>query len=256
VFVVVGDATPLPPLLELAGHPVRWAILRGLAEGDLRVRELTAEVGERQSLVSYHLKRLRSDGLVSSRRSSFDGRDTYYRTDVARCRELLAQTGAALHPALGSVAPLASAGGTAATKRVLFLCTGNSSRSQIAEALLRDSTPGRVEAFSAGSSPKPVHPDAVRVMRARGIDISAAQSKHLSVFAGDRFDHVISLCDRVREVCPDFPGNPDTAHWSVPDPASDPAGRAAFERVADELAERIGLFLHVLSLRPATTDSN
>jgi ArsR family transcriptional regulator, arsenate/arsenite/antimonite-responsive transcriptional repressor / arsenate reductase (thioredoxin) len=252
---VVGDATRLPPLLELAGHPVRWAILRGLARGDLRVRELTEEVGERQSLVSYHLKRLRSDGLVTSRRSSFDGRDTYYRTDVARCRELLAQAGAALHPALGAAAPATSVEAVAPA-RVLFLCTGNSSRSQIAEALLRRMAPGGIEAFSAGSSPKPVHPDAIRVMREHDIDISAAESKHLSVFAGERFDHVISLCDRVREVCPDFPGSPETAHWSVPDPASDPAGRAAFERVADELAERIGFFLHVLSLRPTDRRSN
>jgi protein-tyrosine-phosphatase len=245
----------LPPLLELAGHPVRWAILSELARSDLRVRELSAVVGERQSLVSYHLSRLRSDGLVATRRSSFDGRDSYYRANLARCRELLSQTGAALHPALGVVAPPAPEP-AAAPARVLFLCTGNSSRSQMAEALLRDLAPDRAMAFSAGSRPKPVHPDAVAVMRDRGIDMGAAQSKHLSVFAADRFDHVISLCDRVREVCPDFPENPYTVHWSVPDPAAAPDGSAAFLRVADELTERIGFFLHVLALRPTSPESN
>ncbi len=244
----------LPPLLDLAGQPIRWAILRELAHSDLRVRELTAALDERQSLVSYHLSRLRSDGLVATRRSSFDGRDTYYRADLARCEALLSQTGAELHPALRLVARPAPE--TAASARVLFLCTGNSGRSQIAEALLRDMAPERAEAFSAGSAPKPVHPDAIRTMSARGIDISAAQSKHLSVFAGDRFDHVVSLCDRVREVCPEFPGRPDTAHWSVPDPAGAPDGAAAFTRVADELTERIGFFLHVLALRPPTLEGN
>ena len=139
---------------------------------------------------------------------------------------------------------------------MLFLCTGNSGRSQMAEALLRHMAPGRAVAFSAGSHPKPVHRDAVRVMRARGVDIAGAESKHLSVFATDRFDYVVSLCDRVREVCPEFPGRPDTAHWSVPDPAGDPDPPAAFARVADELAGRLAFFLHVLALRPKTPERN
>jgi ArsR family transcriptional regulator, arsenate/arsenite/antimonite-responsive transcriptional repressor / arsenate reductase (thioredoxin) len=244
-------AGPLPPLLELAGHPIRWAILSELARSDLRVRELTAALGGRQSLVSYHLGRLRSDGLVTTRRSSFDGRDSYYRVDLARFRELLAETGAALHPALRLMPAEPPRVDRA---RVLFLCTGNSSRSQIAEALLRDMAPERADAFSAGSRPKPVHPEAIRVLGERGIDISRAESKPLTVFASDRFDHVVSLCDRVREVCPEFPGSPDTAHWSVPDPAAEPAG--AFARVADELTERIAFFLHVLALRPTRPEVN
>src|SRR5688500_14116673 len=129
----------LPPLLDLAGHPMRWAILRELARSDLRVRELTAALDERQSLVSYHLRRLRSSGLVATRRSSFDGRDSYYRVDLARCQDLFAGTGAALHPALRLVAPTAPP--RADRARVLFLCTGNSSRSQIAEGLLREMAP-------------------------------------------------------------------------------------------------------------------
>jgi len=244
----------LPPLLDLAGHPVRWAILCRLARGDARVRELTAVLGEQQSLVSYHLSRLRSSGLVAARRSSFDGRDLYYRVDLARCRELFAETGSALHPALRLVAPATPP--PADRARVLFLCTGNSGRSQIAEALLRQMARGRADVFSAGSRPRDVHPDAIRTLGERGIDISGARSKHLSVFAGERFDHVVTLCDRVREVCPQFPGDPDTAHWSVPDPAGDPDPAAAFARVADDLAERIAVFLHVLALCPTTLESN
>jgi ArsR family transcriptional regulator, arsenate/arsenite/antimonite-responsive transcriptional repressor / arsenate reductase (thioredoxin) len=244
----------LPPLLDLAGHPMRWAILRELARSDLRVRELTAALDEPQSLVSYHLRRLRSSGLVATRRSSFDGRDAYYRVDLARCQDLFADTGAALHPALRLVAPPAPP--PADRARVLFLCTGNSSRSQIAEGLLRQMAPDRAEAFSAGSRPKAVHPEAIRTMSERGIDISGARSKHLSVFATDRFDYVVSLCDRVREVCPEFPGTPRTAHWSVPDPAAEPERSGAFARVADELTERIRFFLHVLALRPTTPESN
>ena len=88
---------------------------------------------------------------------------------------------------------------------MLFLCTGNSARSQMAEALLGQLAGGTVEAASAGSQPKPLHPDAVLVMREHGIDISGHRSKHLDTFAGQRFGYVITLCDRVREVCPDSP---------------------------------------------------
>jgi ArsR family transcriptional regulator, arsenate/arsenite/antimonite-responsive transcriptional repressor / arsenate reductase (thioredoxin) len=244
----------LPVLLEVAAHPLRWGILRELARSDLRVRELTAALDEPQNLVSYHLRRLRSEGLVATRRSSFDGRDTYYRVDLARCQALFADTAAGLHPALRLVAPPEPPAVERA--RVLFLCTGNSSRSQMAEALLRHMAPGAAESFSAGSRPKAVHPEAIEAMRARGIDIGAAESKHLSVFAAETFDYVVSLCDRVREVCPEFPGAPATAHWSVPDPAAEPAGSGAFARVAGELTERLGFFLHVLALRPTTPESN
>jgi ArsR family transcriptional regulator, arsenate/arsenite/antimonite-responsive transcriptional repressor / arsenate reductase (thioredoxin) len=217
-----------PRFLQLAGHPLRWRLLSELAQSDLRVGELCELAGRRQSLVSYHLRRLRDGGLVSARRSAADGRDSYYVLDLARCRELLTHAGGALHPALG-----ASAGEDhAPNASVLFLCTGNSSRSQMAEALY----PG--EAVSAGSHPKPLHPYAVQVMRERGIDISAHRPKHLSEFAGRRFDSVVTLCDRVREVCPEFPGA-DTIHWSIPDPAREDT-RAAFERTAAELETRIG----------------
>ena len=135
---------------------------------------------------------------------------------------------------------------------VLFLCTGNSARSQMAEALTRDRSGGAVQAYSAGSHPKPLHPNAVRVMRdEHGIDLAGHESKHLSVFADHHFDWVISLCDRVREVCPEFPGHPETIHWSIPDPAAghadDEASYPAFQQTAAELETRIGFLLAVLT---------
>jgi len=233
-----------PGFLRLAGHPLRWRLLTELARTDRQVRELTGLLGQPQSLVSYHLGQLRAGGLVSARRSSADGRDSYYRIDLARCRELLAETGLAIHPGLRAGPP--PAGAVRARTRVLFLCTGNSARSQMAEAILGQLAGDRVEAASAGSrrqGSKPLHPEAVRVMCEHGIDISGRRSKHLEEFAGQRFGFVITLCDRVREVCPEFPGHPQLIHWSIADPAGEADARAAFRRVAAELRTRIGFLL-------------
>ena len=257
----MSGATFAPPgFLQLAAHPVRWRLLSELASSDRRVRELTRLVGRPQSLVSYHLGRLRAAKLVSMRRSSADRRDAYYRLDLVRCGELLAATGASLHPGLRlrPADPGEPARSRQSRARVLFLCTGNSARSQIAEALLAQRAGDRVETFSAGSRPKPVHPNAIRLMRQRGIDLSARRSKHLSEFAGERFDYVISLCDRVREVCPEFPGRPASIHWSMADPAgegvTDEETYPAFERTAAELAERIPFLLHLLQHPPANPE--
>lgn len=233
--------------LQSVADPLRWRILGELARSDRRVSELVHLVGRPQNLVSYHLGELRSAGLASSRRSSADGRDAYYRLDLARCGELFARAAAALHPALELVpAPVRPLHVPAQRKRrVLFLCTGNSARSQIAEALLERHAGGSVEARSAGSHPKPLHPNAIRVMAERGIDISGRATKHLDRFARTRFGRVITLCDKVREVCPEFPGAPVTAHWSMPDPAaaaaSEEAGYPTFVRTADEIEARVRL---------------
>jgi protein-tyrosine-phosphatase len=246
-LIYSGGVQSAPPgFLRLAGHPVRWRLLTELAHTDRQVRELTGLLGQPQSLVSYHLGQLRAGGLVSARRSSADGRDSYYRIDLVRCRELLAETGLALHPGLGS-GP--GSGALRVRTRVLFLCTGNSARSQLAEALLGQMAGGAVEAASAGSrhqGSKPLHPEAVRVMREHGIDISGCRSKHLEEFSGQRFGYVITLCDRVREVCPEFPGHPQLIHWSIADPAAEADPRAAFRRVAAELRTRIGFLLACL----------
>ncbi|HEY3669493.1 MAG TPA: ArsR family transcriptional regulator [Acidimicrobiia bacterium] len=245
--------TTPPEFLHLAGHPLRWQLLGELARSDRTVHELTGLVGEAQNLVSYHLGKLREAGLVATRRSSADGRDAYYAADLTRISELFTATAGALHPGLHLIPP-SQRGDLPDTVTVLFLCTGNSARSQMAETLLRDRSGGAVQTYSAGSHPKPLHPNAVRVMRDEyGIDISDQGSKHLDVFADQQFDWVISLCDKVREVCPEFPGDPETIHWSIPDPASgrgdddDDATYPAFRATAAELEARIGFLLAVLT---------
>src|SRR3954454_5536844 len=253
VIAISRVETHAPPrFLRLAGHPLRWRLLSELASSDRRVGELCERAGQRQSLVSYHLRQLRDGGLVSARRSSADGRDTYYVLDFVRCGDLLAGAGAALHPGLAlNARPGRSRARSSATTRVLFLCTGNSSRSQMAEALCEQLSDGAVSAVSAGSHPKPLHANAVRVMRARGLDIAGRRSKHLDEFAGERFGYVISLCDRVREVCPEFPGAPSSIHWSVPDPAREPGSDRqtlpAFERAAAEIETRVGFLIEAIN---------
>jgi ArsR family transcriptional regulator, arsenate/arsenite/antimonite-responsive transcriptional repressor / arsenate reductase (thioredoxin) len=242
-----------PDFLKLSGHPLRWKLLAELAQSDRMVHELTDLLGEAPNLVSYHLGKLRDACLVSTRRSSADRRDAYYSLDLSRVSGLLATTGAALHPALRLIPPPIDSTKLRST-RVLFLCTGNSARSQMAEGMLRDRSGGIVEAYSAGSHPKPMHPNAVRVMRDEyAIDLSSHASKHLGVFTGQSFECVVSLCDRVREVCPEFPGRPQVAHWSIPDPAAghtdDNSSYAAFRQTASELETRIAFLLAALADR-------
>jgi ArsR family transcriptional regulator, arsenate/arsenite/antimonite-responsive transcriptional repressor / arsenate reductase (thioredoxin) len=237
-----------PKILGLLADPVRWRLLVELGRSDRRVSELVELLGKPQNLVSYHLSEFRNAGIVGARRSSADGRDIYYRADLFRCRDLLAEVGLSMHRAL-SVAPR-EPGHVAARRtrqRVLFVCTGNSARSQIAEAFVTHRSAGEVKARSAGSHPKSLHPLAVRVMAEHGIDIAAHQTKPLSRFARSRFERVITLCDKVREVCPEFPGSPTTAHWSIPDPAAttdtDLTMYSVFQHVAAEINDRVTLLL-------------
>jgi len=256
----VAPGLGLPEFLQLTGHPLRWRLLGALARSDRMVHELTGLVGQPQNLVSYHLGKLRDARLVSARRSSADGRDAYYTVDLTRVGDLLSATGGALHPGLRLAPPPSPSPGWTGSGpvRVLFLCTGNSARSQMAEALARARSGGVVEASSAGSHPKALHPNAVRVMRdEHGVDLAGQASKHLDVFAEERFDWVISLCDRVREVCPEFPGQPATIHWSVADPAAghadDDASYPAFQQTAAELETRIGFLLARVAETARTT---
>jgi protein-tyrosine-phosphatase/DNA-binding transcriptional ArsR family regulator len=235
---------------------MRWRLLTELADSDYRVRELAARVDQAQNLVSYHLRLLRDGGLVTATRSSFDGRDSYYHLDLDRCADALTDSGAALHPALrrdaaSLIAPVEQK--QSPDIAVLFVCTGNSARSPVAEALLRHHTAGCVAVTSAGSRPKRrLHPHTPRVLReAYGIDIVGQRPRHLDTLAGRRFDHVITLCDRAREVCPEFPHRPRQAHWSIPDPATaddtDQASYPAFKRTAAEINTRIRHLLPVLT---------
>lgn len=244
--------------LRVIGDPVRWELLEHLAASDLRVGELVERTGRAQNLVSYHLGELRRWGLVASRRSAADGRDSYYRVHLDRFGQLLGAAATALDSGLAitrSPVETRSPGGRRPT--VLFLCTGNSARSQIAEALTRHRSQGTVGAWSAGSHPKPVHPAAVRVLADRGIDLGDAGSKGLDAVANVRFDRVITLCDKVREVCPELPGGPRAAHWSIPDPAVAP-DPDAFEAVAADLDRRIEHLLADLATKTprSTHDRN
>ncbi|WP_330837864.1 ArsR family transcriptional regulator [Actinophytocola sp.] len=229
-----------PVFVRLAGHSLRWQLLTALAGSDYRVRELVTLVGQPQNLVSYHLRLLRDGGLVTATRSTFDGRDSYYHLDLDRCAEAFSAAGAALHPALRSSAAPASGGRIA----VLFVCTGNSARSPIAEALLRHHSRGRVRVASAGTQPKPrLHPDTARVLReAFGIELAGDQRPRHVDRVARRFDHVITLCDKAREVCPEFDHQPRRAHWSIPDP-----DRAGLRRTAADIDTRVRHLLPVLT---------
>lgn len=230
-------STTPPVFLKLLAHDLRWHLVQALTAGDYRVAELVDYVAQPMNLVSYHLKQLRAEGVVATRRSEADGRDVYYSLDLNRVRDLYVAAGAALHPALTQPAPLPT------HQRVLFVCTHNSARSQMAEGLFR-ALGG--DATSAGSEPTTIHPDALTTMAERGIDIGGQHSKSVADLAGQTFDTVITVCDRARETCPTFPGATRYLHWGYPDPVliTDPAERRlAFANIATHLHNRITYFL-------------
>jgi protein-tyrosine-phosphatase len=244
--------------LKLLAHDVRWQLIAALAESDRRVQELVDALQRPQNLVSYHLRLLREGQVVKERRSSADARDVYYSLDLDYLRSHYLDSGLVLHPALTSaVLPegdrpqnYAAADRTAESKqpiRVLFLCTHNSARSQLAEGILRAIGGQQVEVFSAGTERSQVHPLAIRAAAAMNIDLSSHHSKHMDDFAGQSFDYVITVCDKVREVCPLFPNTPKQIHWSFPDPAVSEGNEEQqyqrFVQTARELSTRIRYLL-------------
>ena len=133
-----------------------------------------------------------------------------------------------------------------AKQKVLFLCTGNSARSQMAEGLLRSESGGRFEVFSAGTIASFVRPQAIAVMKELGIDISAHRSKSLNEFVEQPFDYVITVCDHAAQSCPMFPGDGKRIHWSIEDPVvigDDEAKLEAFRVARDDLKNRIEQFV-------------
>jgi arsenate reductase (thioredoxin) len=124
-------------------------------------------------------------------------------------------------------------------QRVIILCTSNSARSQMAEGLLRHDAGDRFDVESAGTTPSQVRPEAIAVMRELGIDISRHRSKHLDEFTGQRFDYVVTVCDRAAEACPVYPGAAHRLHHNFEDPAAcdgpEEERLAVFRRVRDEL---------------------
>ena len=239
--------------LKLLAHDIRWRVLQALSHSDYRVEELVEQIRQPHNLVSYHLKRLKLKRLVSERRSSADGRDIYYTLNLQQFRQLYVEAGRSVHPAMGEASSQPDAMTETSQQlpvRVLFLCTHNSARSQMAEALLRQLGSGLVEVFSAGSEPASIHPLAIKVMSRSGIDLSQHKSKHLNEFIGQNFDYVVTVCDRVRESCPVFPGDPEQIHWSIPDPAAIEGKLETRERgflnVSNELRTRIEFLVLVI----------
>lgn len=246
-----------PDFLKLLAHDLRWKILTLLAHSDYNGQEFVHLLGQPQNLVSYHLRKLYEQRLVREHRSTADERSIYYSLDLDTVRSLYQRAGEALHPVLAVLETSPSpteAPPDQPSQRVLFLCTENSARSQMAEALLRHLSHGHIEAYSAGSHPTQVHPLARRVLEERGISTEELRSKSLDEFARQSFDVIVTVCDRVRESCPTFPGDPECIHWSFADPAAVEGSLEerlrAFEQTSLQLTTRLRFLLIVLERAP------
>jgi protein-tyrosine-phosphatase len=252
---------PHPPeVFKLAGHPVRWNLLMRLARSDERVQDLVEQLKMPQNLVSYHLRKMRDGHLVHERRSSADERTVYYSLDFEQFQTRFLAAGKMLHPAMidCSSEDAREPDRVKPPLRVLFLCTRNSARSQMAEVLLRHLSHGAIEAYSAGSDPAlHVHPLAVQAMEAIGINMHEQYPKHFERYRGQHFDAIVTVCDRVREVCPIFPDDPERIHWSFPDPTevvgSETEQYAVFKWMGLQLTCRLRLLMTVLERKHSET---
>ena len=133
-------------------------------------------------------------------------------------------------------------------ERVLFICTGNSCRSQIAEGLLRDIAGNQFDVYSAGTHPSRVHPASIIIMAEGGIDISQHTSDSINKYLDKGIDIVITVCDNARQACPTFPGNVKQIHWGIDDPFSgwgtEPAELVPYRKTREELKNKINDFLN------------
>ena len=141
-----------------------------------------------------------------------------------------------------------------AVRKVLFLCTGNSARSQMAEGLLNALSGGKWKAWSGGVFPSYVHPLAIRAMEEMRIDISRQTSKSMDQFLNEAFDYIITLCDEAAQSCPAFPGQGKRLHWPLEDPAA-AIGTiedrlVVFRRIRDEIKTKIEEFLKSETIDP------
>lgn len=237
-------ATVSPPtFFRILGDETRLAVVRMLRLTDMTVAQIGQRLHLPQNAVSYHLRLLREAGLLRARRSSHDSRDHYYALAHGALHAAWRTAEAAvLHGGLtlGATAP-------ARGMRVLFVCTHNSARSQLAEALLRQSAGTWAEAASAGTRPAGLHPETARLLAELGADPARHWSKPLDAVAGP-FDLAVTVCDTAREECPVADLAPRWLHWSLPDPLSAPpdAQREAFRAVFAELQERVSALVPAL----------
>ncbi|PJK28113.1 metalloregulator ArsR/SmtB family transcription factor [Minwuia thermotolerans] len=248
---------------QALGHYQRLRIFRRLvreAPDGLTAGELSAVLSVAPSGLSFHLAQLEGAGLVSSVRS---GRRIHYAVNPSAVRALigfLAEDCCGGRPELCSVgglsAPLEEGEGNMTENKlnVLFLCTGNSARSIIAEAILSREGAGRFNAWSAGSQPKgEVHPYALELLRNLNHDVTRFRSKSWEEFAGPeapRLDFVFTVCDNAAaETCPIWPGQPMSAHWGIPDPAAvegtEAVKRQAFADAYRMMNNRISIFVNL-----------
>jgi thioredoxin type arsenate reductase len=236
-----------PLLLDLLGNEIRWKLVSALVRSDFSVSELQRKVRGKQNLVSYHLSRLKKAKLVQEKTSIADSRETYYSINMPRLQQLFFSIGENLHPALDPNRKEGAMTNGNKRARVLFLCTHNSARSQMAEGILRAKGGDKVEVHSAGTEATRVNPFAIKAMDKLGIDIRQHTSKTMDQFLKQKFDYVITVCDRAKDSCPVFPGAPENIHWSFPDPSevegSDEKKLAAFQDVATGLSQRINYLL-------------
>jgi len=132
-------------------------------------------------------------------------------------------------------------------QKVIFICTGNSCRSQMCEGLLRNMTGDKYDVFSAGLKPSLVNPNAIKVMNEIGVDISKHISVDVNRYIGDEFDYIITVCDNAKESCPVFPGKGKRIHWSFNDP-EDAVGNEEevlneFRKVRDQIKLTLKQFI-------------
>lgn len=239
--------------MKALGEVNRLRVYSLLTMGPMSVAELILTLGLSQALISHHLAVLKAAGLVFDYRSPEDARSIIYAVNKDRLRTLYGELSLLLDP-IKAIDPRDEPFNQlrrsmmAGPIRVLFLCTGNSARSQMAEALLRLHGEGLFEAFSAGTHPKGLHPLTVRVMEEYGVDVSQQTSKDVTTFLDQTFDYVITVCDRANEECPVFPGDYERIHWSFEDPAAAQGTAeeqlAVFRRVRIALDSRIRLFVN------------
>ncbi|NJN67792.1 MAG: arsenate reductase ArsC [Chloroflexaceae bacterium] len=241
-------------LFRVLADEAGWHLVHRLSRSDERLDDLVAALGHPKEVLAAHLSTLGEMGLVGERQSEANPADRFYRLDLARMRETYLAAGVALHPVVGGAEALPTS--LPCKPRVLFLCTGNSARSQMAEGYLRHLSQGQVEVASAGTRPSQVHPLAIEMMARAGIDLSHHRSKHLDEFLGQSFDYIITVCDYQREICPVFPVDPERIHWGFPDPVEvvgKEAQEQAFKTTAVQLRSMIRNFLILLNRKEQET---
>ena len=243
-----------PAVFKAMAEPTRLRILDMLMQGESCNYELTEWLGITPSLLSHHLRALRKANLVTSRRDLIDGRWVYYAANqevVTFWRQWFNDMfdSIRIQPRAAGCGPegqLSYSESGEAQQRVLFLCTANSARSQMAEAIVNTRLAGRWEAVSAGTQPaEQVHPAAIAALAELGIDWRDHQTRHADNLQGEAFDLVVTLCNNARRDVPDWVES--SVHVGFPDPAqtrgTDAEISRVFRKIRDDIAAQIPAFL-------------